>query len=119
MHREDNSRFLLFIEPKKEQFQSIPAYSKYVAVLEDALAKAKKGISNYSNPGEPERFSEGAAYRGVHYTPCGQTSDNVDYLLENGMITNSLAAYYLLHYPTAIPASDLQKLEQLYNFYQK
>src|SRR5574337_1178344 len=98
MHRTDNSKFLLFIEPRKEHFSGEPERDKYVETMIMALAKAKKGTSNYSSLGVEERFTENSMYRGVHYTDCGENSSNQDYLLENGMITNSLAPFYLLHY---------------------
>ncbi len=117
MHRIDNSKFLLFIEPDKSERSKEPINDDLTKVMQHALTKAKKGISNYSNPNDEPSFSPGANYKGVHYTPCGQTSDSCDYLLENGMITNSLAPYYLQYYRNYIPVTEMEKAVQVLNYY--
>ncbi len=117
MHREDDSRFLLYIEPKASDKLDEPSDNKYLPVLEKAMIKAKRGTSNYSLTGVKEKFSEGNAFRGSHTTDCGEFGTNVDYLLDNGMITNYLAPFYLKWYYDSIPETELKKLEELYKFY--
>ena len=117
MHREDNSRFLLYIEPKKEEKLSEISDNKYIAVLEYFLKTAKEGTGNYSSIDNEERFTEGWGYKGWHSTECGEHSSNKDYLLENGMITNSLSPFYLKWYYKAIPKSEIKKLDELTNYF--
>jgi len=113
MHREDNSKYLLYIEPKAVDKLQEPINDELTQMMERALTKSKKGAANYSQledkgdgydwnyNGQIRRvpsFREGTAYRGTHRTECGERSSNCDYLLENGMITNSLAPFYLRWY---------------------
>lgn len=119
MHRADNTKFLLFIEPKREEKSSTPFNDDFVEVMKMALDKAKEGVSNYSRSDEEPVFSEGAGYKGVHHTACGKSSSNQDYLLENGMVTNSLAPFYLEHYRSAIPETEMKKVNELVKFYKR
>jgi hypothetical protein len=139
MHREDNSKYLLYIEPKAIDKLKEPINDELVEIMELALSKAKVGVASYSKledmgdvyefewndpkNGTQKRlvpsFSEDGAYRGSHRTECGERSSNKDYLLENGMITNSLAPFYLKWYRFAISESEMRKVEQLVNFYKK
>lgn len=120
MHRIDNSKFLLYIEPKAEQKSIEPINDKITKTVEFSLKNAKKGVSNYSNINEEERFiiglnddGEPVHYYGFHVTDCGEWSSNVDYLLGNGMITNSLCVFYLQYYREVIPESEMQKVMKL------
>ena len=96
---EDN--FLLYIEPKKEDKLSIPIDDDLTKMMEMALSKAKPT----------------SRYKGWHTTDCGQRSDNREYLLENGMQTNSLAPFYLKWYRYSIPESEMKKVNKLASFY--
>ena len=138
MHREDNSKYLLYIEPKAEDRLKEPIDDNLTKMMEMALSKAKKGSSNYSDlkdmgdgfdwvmqgvkyKGETRRvpsFNDRSAYRGYHRTECGKSSSNCDYLLENGMITNSLAPYYLKWYRYSIPETEMKKVLELEKFYK-
>ncbi len=118
MHRIDNSKFLLFIEPKKEEKLQNPVKDELTELMKYALGRAKTGTSNYSNLGANPFFSIGSGFKGTHVTSCGQRSSNVDFLLENGMITNSLAVYYLEYYRNSIPDSEMKKVLELKNFYK-
>jgi len=85
------------------------------------LSKAEEGSSNYSNQSRPKywsEFSKGGGWRGEHTTDCGKESNSYDYLLENGMITNSLAVFYLKWYRNSISENDWKKLKELEKFYQ-
>lgn len=117
MHRDDKSKFLLYIEPKKEEKLDNPIEDNLTKLMEIALSKAEKGTGSYSDITSDARFRTGSGYKGIHRTECGQTSSNNDYLLENGMITNSLAPFYLRWYRYSIPESDMIKLKELANFY--
>ena len=144
MHREDNSKYLLYIEPSANDKLKEPINDELVQIMELALSKAKVGTASYdkledmgdgyefkwparmavSFAGDDRKrlvpsFREGGAYKGFHGTGCGERSSNRDYLLENGMITNSLAPFYLKWYRYSIPESEMKKVEQLINFYKK
>jgi hypothetical protein len=118
MIRNDNSKFLLFIEPNiKENYSKEPINDEWVSLMENALKKAKKGGSNYSNLNAPSTFKEGIAFKGIHICACGETGGNQDYQLENGMITNELAIHYLQHHRNEIPERDWKMLEELKDLY--
>ncbi len=120
MHRVDNSKYLLFLEFSKDLKSLIPVNDEIVKILTLALGEAKKGCSGYSDLKDTDsHFTEGCAYKGVHYTDCGAHSSNCDYLLPNGMITNSLAPYYLMWYREHIPESELDKIAELEKYYGK
>ena len=120
MHREDNSKFLLYIELDKDMKSFEPLEDELVEMMEKALKKAKRGTAGYSHlDNDGSNFREGSGYKGSHVTDCGERSSNTDYLLENGMITNSLAAFYLRWYRDYIPASEMEKVMALKEFYSK
>lgn len=130
MKRDDNSIYLLYIEPKKEEKIKEPINDDLTKLLELAISKAKRGTANYSdkkdmgngvefNGRKIPSFRPGYGYKGTHRTDCGERSDNCDFLLENGMITNSLAPFYVKWYRYSIPESDIKKLKDLADFYHK
>lgn len=119
MHREDDSLYLLYIEPTKEQKSQEPVEDELVSLLETALEEAKEGASSYSNLVSSGDFKEGWGFKGWHTTGCGEHSDNKDYQLKNGMITNSLASFYLRWYRDAIPQTEMNKIEQLKKYYDE
>ena len=116
MHREDTSCFVLYIEPRPEEKSAEPVDDELTRKVEHAMSKAKEGAAHYSDlengfNGEHDFVDSG--WRGMHRTACGEWSDNHDYLLPNGLITNSLAVFYVRWYRSAIPACDLAKLATL------
>lgn len=118
MHRNDNSKYLLYIEPKASEKLQKPIEDELTQLMEMALSKSKRGGANYSDLEDPgNSFQEGSAWRGTHRTECGQGSSNCDFLLENGMITNSLAPFYLKWYRYSIPENDMKKIEELQKYY--
>jgi hypothetical protein len=134
MHREDNSKYLLYIEPMKGDKLNEPINDELTKMMEEALSKSKKGAASYCKledmgdgyywnyNGQSKRapsFREGTAYRGTHRTECGEGSSNCDFLLENGMITNSLSTFYLKWYRYSIPETEMKKVLELQKFYQK
>ena len=134
MHREDNSKYLLYIEPKMEDKLKQPIEDDLTKLMEEALSKSKEGTSHYSKlddmgdgykytyngiTNDIPSFSTGRGFRGVHRTECGERSASCDFLLENGMITNSLAPFYLKWYRYSIPESEMKKVIELQNFYKE
>lgn len=113
MHREDDSKYLLFIEPKLGQKSEEPVDDQWTEMLAAECSQAVKGTSGYSDPQDMGSFSPELSYRGFHATDCGEVSSNQDLLLSNGMITNSLAVFYLRWYREAVPASEWKKLKHL------
>jgi len=134
MNRNDKSKYLLYIEPSKDLKSKAPVLDEWTRLMEYALGKATQGTGHYSNledtgdgydwkfPNGTTRripsFNEGSAYRGTHHTDCGEVSSNIDYKLENGLITNSLAPFYLKYYRTSISDNDMAKLKELKEFYK-
>ena len=118
MHRNDNSKYLLYIEPKASEKLQNPIEDELTQLMEMALSKSKRGAANYSDLKDTgDSFQEGNAWKGIHRTDCGQGSANCDFLLENGMITNSLAPFYLKWYRYSIPENDMKKIEELKKYY--
>lgn len=107
MHRIDNSRFLLYIEPKAEQKSKEPIDDEISKTVKMCFDNAKSGIADYSDLESDGNFCEGCGYKGWHTVDCGEHSNNKDYLLGNGMITNSLCVFYLRYYRNAIPETDI------------
>lgn len=113
LHRIDNSRFLLYIEPSSIQKSEHPIDDEIVKIVTDCFNKAKIGTADYSNLESNGSFTECDGWRGRHTTDCGERSECHDYLLGNGMITNSLCVFYLRYYRDAIPGSEMQKVIDL------
>jgi hypothetical protein len=84
-----------------------------------ALNEAKRGTSNYSRVNEMPYFFESCGYKGYHSTECGERSFPADYLLENGMVTNSLAAFYLRFCRNSIPESEMRKVMKVVTYYKE
>lgn len=107
MHRIDDSKFLLYIEPKASEKSTEPVNDEIAEIVEICLNNAKTGTANYSNLD---------SNKGIHGTECGEKSSNKDYLLGNGMITNSLCVFYLKYYRNSIPESEMKKVLELCNW---
>lgn len=119
MHRIDNSKFLLYIEPSKKDKLKEPINDELTEIMLKALIESSKGAANYSDLNKPEIFHPKSAYKRCHGTECGEFSTNQDYLLKNGMITNSLCVFYLQYYRNSIPKSEMDKVLKLVEFYKK
>jgi len=130
MIRDDDSRYLLYMEPKKEDRDVEPINDKLTRLMKLALNRAIPGVSNYSNrttkdleeskKEHPEldfEFSKDCSYKGFHISDDGELSSAHDYLLENNLITNSLCVYYVRYYRNSICKNDWIKLKRLANFY--
>ena len=85
--------------------------------MELAFSKAKSGSANYSDIDKPEKFNDDG-WMGWHTTDCGHEDyDSNDYLLENGMITNSMCIFYVKRYRYSIHENDWKKLKDLGEYY--
>lgn len=98
-----NPKYLLYMEPKASEKLEDPIDDELTKLMEMALSKRKIILS----------------YKGRHTTECGEMSTCHDYLLENGMITNSLAAFYLKWYRFSIPENEMKKVLELQDFYKR
>lgn len=116
MHRNDKSKFLLYIEPKKEEKSKEPIDDILTQLITTAMTESTGGSANYSHINEKEKFQNGA-WRGWHNTDCGEKSSGHDYLLKNGLITNSLSTFYVRWYRDSIHENDWNKLVELGKFY--
>jgi hypothetical protein len=125
MHRIDNSRYLLYIEPKVEDKLKYPIDDSLTETMNKALSESQEGTAPYYSDRDNDgtingkvAFRGGSGYKGSHRTECGEISSNKDYLLKNGMITNSLSPFYLRWYRYSIPESEMLKVKELEEFYK-
>ncbi|MFB3056080.1 MAG: hypothetical protein ACE1ZQ_02820, partial [Ignavibacteriaceae bacterium] len=95
-----------------------PINDEITEIMSACLNHSKKGTANYSDIDMIEVFKEGGGWRGMHRTECGQRSDNHDYQLKNGMITNSLCVFYLQYYRHVIPTIEMKKVMDLVDYYK-
>jgi len=113
LHREDNSKFVLYIEPRLDEKLAEPVDDDLTVKLQAAFERAIAGSANYSEVGAPAQFHPGSGWMGWHTTDSGVESTCRDYLLPNGLITNSLCVHYVRWYRNSIPACDMEKLRTL------
>lgn len=116
MNRDDRSKYLLYLEPKVATKSQQPIKDEWVALIERALKDSEAGTAKYFDPMDQGSFTPGSMFKGIHGFD-GQISSNQDYRLQNGLITNSLAPYYLRWYRDSIPKNDWYKLQALKDFY--
>lgn len=120
MHRVDNSKYMLYIEPPVSEKADKPTDDDYIyKMMKKVMSRAKSGAGNYMNEESSGDFRVGVAYKGFHRAEDGKRSSNKDYLLENGMITNSLCLHYLAWYREWIPASEMKKVEDTIAYYEE
>lgn len=92
-----DDKHLLMIEPH---------YDKEPYILDDLTQKAELVYMRAKTPQY--------GYRGFHQCACGATSDNLDHILPDGTITNSLMVHYIAEHRAEVPQSEIDKLERLY-----
>jgi hypothetical protein len=119
MHREDKSKYLLYVEFNPKDKCEFAVEDELTTCIEQMMERAKEGSSFYSIIEDNGTFHENSGYRGCHQNLDGSKSTNKCYLLPNGMITNSLAPYYVKWYRYAIPETEKEKLKELYNFWKR
>lgn len=96
-----NDEYFMMIEPDQLSVKSPKP-------CDDDFVRKVKFIFNKCIPSKYN-------FKGFHLTKCGKTSDNKDWILPNGMITNNLCIYYAEYYRHAIPESEIDKVNALYN----
>jgi len=106
MHREDNSKYLLYIEPSSALKDEVPITDNITSAMDYMLSNAVQGAARYSDLTDKGTFHPRNGWMGLHTTGCGTHSSPHDYLLPNGMITNSLCVFYVSYYRRAIPKSE-------------
>jgi len=124
MVRDDKTKFLLYMEPELDKKSQIAINDEYTTLLRAAMVDAKKGTSNYKDPGLPDPvFNEGKTYWPMLGIPAGHTcsdgikSTNYDLLLPGGYITNSLCVHYMMFFRSSITHNDWEKLKDLQRVY--
>lgn len=63
MHRNDKSKFLLYIEPSKEEKLKEPINDEITQLMEMAYSKSICGAANYSTTEGEERFQKDNGWR--------------------------------------------------------
>lgn len=114
MHREDDTKYLLYIEPDPALKSAEPVEDELTAAIDLAMESAVSGTAWYSNlkpHDELEHFQEGGGWKGWHAQD--DQSSSKDYLIAGKFITNKIAPHYVRYYRAAIPAQDMVKLNQL------
>ena len=94
----NDDKHLMMIEPQKPCEMPI----------NDEITKMAKEIMTRAKTGELQ-------YKGVHFCKCGQVSDNNDYILPSGRITNSLILHYIEFHRSEVPESEIVKLRAEYD----
>jgi hypothetical protein len=85
---------ILFIHPKNRK-PSTPINDEVTKTIEYLFSNATE---------------YGSRFRGFHMCICGKHSDNVNYMLPNGMVTNSLCIHYIRDHRDEVPQKDIDKL---------
>ena len=120
VHREDDSRYFLFIEPDATKKSIEPVDDDLTASLQSAWDQRVAGTSRYTDLNCPGYFTPSeSGYRGFHFAEDGEISDTMDYLLPNGFITNSLCLHYVRFYRDQLPPSELRKLQLLHEYMER
>lgn len=87
--------YLMMIEPKRDS--TPPIDDDISALAQKVWSLARKGHS----------------YRGVHTCFCGMRSDNYQWILPGGIITNSLLVHYVVYHRSEVPQSEIDKLRKV------
>lgn len=97
-----SEKYLLMIEPDKiTEIANSPIEDELTSKIEFIFSKCIP--SSY-------------CFKGIHVTECKMTSDNRDWILPvDNIITNSLCIYYVKFYRHAIPQSEINKINKLYD----
>ncbi|OPX87479.1 MAG: hypothetical protein A4E53_02467 [Pelotomaculum sp. PtaB.Bin104] len=96
-----SDEYFLMIEPDKEG-------PPLTTPIEDELSNKVDYIFSKCKPLD-------YSFRGFHQTKCFKVSDNKNWFLPNGMITNSLYTYYIRYYRNYVPQSEIDKINKIYN----
>ena len=125
----DNNLFL-FIEPKNSPSID-PVIDDITKKMAYQFREAKKGIQRLKNIkkehflrsdirirdsvidlpwNEEYDFQLDSSYRGWHTCSCGACSDNCNYLIPAGEITNSLCVHYLAFHREEVPQQYIDEI---------
>lgn len=63
----------------------------------------------FSENNLPHQFVSGSGFKGYHTTDFGKASTGYDYLVKNGIMTNSLAAFFMQYYRDSITETEIKK----------
>ena len=105
MVKETVPNMLFFIEPKLEDKNENAIRDELTTMMILMLSESVKGTYREYN----KSFREGGTYRGHHYAPDGEQSNNCDYLLLGQIVTTSLSEHYIKHFRTAISTTEWNK----------
>ena len=89
-----NDKHLLMIEPENPATEPV----------DDDLTEIARQIFSSA-------VSDNIRYRGWHTCICGARSDNNNWILPDGTITNSLMVHYIECHRQDIPESEIEKLK--------
>lgn len=99
---------LLYIEPQGQRSTE--------PVIDELTKKMTAAFKDYkTGSGSQGQFMEDVMTMGHQTCACGAQSTNVDYLLPNGFITNSLCIHYLAWHRNEVPQVELDKIASLPN----
>lgn len=87
-----------------KHFMMIEPGQRTVEPVNDPISKVAYEVYKMAKP------REGHAYKGFHVCSCGQPSDNQDWIMPDGRITNSLVVHYVMFHRKDIPRAELAKL---------
>lgn len=88
---------ILFIEPTGKKSEE--------PIIDDLTKKVQDVMLNATFPEY--------MYKGFHICGCGEFSDNRDWILPNGQITNSLAYHYIAEHREDVPDYEIEKIKNL------
>jgi hypothetical protein len=103
--------YLLMIEPDKEDYKKdetkhIETHSVFSnCVVWDDLTRTAESVF--------EQAEENRRFRGVYQCICGEMSDNIEWVLPTGHITNSLMIHYISSHRPEVPKSEIKKLKSI------
>ena len=66
MHRNDKSKYLLYIEPSKEEKLKEPINDELTELIEMAMNKSQEGISMYSDEDDDGSFRKGSTLKSFY-----------------------------------------------------
>jgi len=92
-----SDEFLMMIEPQEAAEEPI----------EDRITEMARTVGRAA-------VASDHVYKGHHTCMCGATSDNRDWVLPGGVVTNSLMIHYVECHRREVPTAELLKLQRIY-----
>src|SRR3972149_7861898 len=103
-----SDKVLLFIEPTRLGYWKANIDKHTIKVFH-----ALKNFVAYGTIGQNYNFIKDVYTKGYHVCECGSHSRCMDYLLSNGLITNSLCVHYLAYHRDEVPEIELKKIDTI------